>query len=80
MAHVEFEISSDDGGEFGCGEDCGPDDQYFAAVSVSKGDNIGGLLLDAAFWAQSLDFRGENPMSDLHWLYLAMADLCSSPC
>jgi hypothetical protein len=80
MAHVEFEISSDDGGEFGCGEDCGPDDRCFAAVSASRGDNIAGLLLGGALWAQSLDFRGENLRSDLHWLYLAMADLYSSPC
>ena len=31
-------------------------------------------------WAQSFDFRGENPRSDLHWLCLAMTDRCSSSC
>ena len=56
MAHIEFEISSDDGGEFGCGEDYGPDDWCFAAVSASGGGNTGGLLLGGALWAQSFDF------------------------
>ena len=35
MAHLEFEISSDVGGEFRCGEDCGPDDWCSAAASTS---------------------------------------------
>ena len=39
MAHVDFEISNDDGGEFGCGEDCGPDDRRFAGVPASRRDN-----------------------------------------
>ena len=80
MAHVEFEFSSDDGREIGCGEDCEPDDWCFAAVSVRGGGNTVGLLLGGALWAQSLDFRGENLRSDLHWLYLAVAELYSSPC
>jgi hypothetical protein len=32
VAHVEFEITSDDRGELGCGEDREPDDQCFAVV------------------------------------------------
>ena len=80
MAHVEFEVSSEDGGEFGYGEDCEPDDRCFEAVSANWCGNTGGLLLGGFLWAQSPDFRGENPRSDLHWLYLAMTDRCSSPC
>ena len=41
MAHVEFEISSDDEGEFGCGEYCGPGDWCFSAVPTSGGGYIG---------------------------------------
>ena len=60
MDHVEFEFSSDDGGKFGCGEDCEPDNRCFAAVSTSGGGNTGVHLLGSAHWAQSLDFRGET--------------------
>ena len=35
----------------------------------------GGLLLGGALGAQSLDFQGENPRYDFHWLYLAMRSL-----
>jgi hypothetical protein len=36
--------------------------------------DLGGVL-----WTPSLNFRGENPRSELHWLYLAVADNLS-PC
>jgi hypothetical protein len=36
--------------------------------------DLGGVL-----WTPSLNFRGENPGSDLHWLYLAVADVLA-PC
>jgi hypothetical protein len=44
MAHIEFEITSDDGCELGCGEDYIPDDWFFATVSASGGGNTSGLL------------------------------------
>ena len=52
----------------------------FVAVLSSGVATQGGLLLGGVLWAQSFDFRGENPRSDLHWLYLAMTDRYSYPC
>lgn len=39
------------------------------AGAATQGDFLGGV-----FWAPSLDFRGKNLRSGLHWLYLAMTD------
>ena len=64
---LSYEILSDDGGEFGCGEDCEPDDQCFAAVTASEASNTVDFFLSALL-EQSLDFRRENLRSNLHWL------------
>jgi hypothetical protein len=37
------------------------------------------FILGGVLWTPILDFRDENPRSDLHWMYLAMADFYSSP-
>jgi hypothetical protein len=45
--------------------------QSWQAGAVTQG----GFILGGALWAPSLDFWGENPRSDIYWLYLAMTDL-----
>ena len=34
------------------------------------------FIFGGALRVSSLDLQGENPRSDLYWLYLAMADFC----
>jgi hypothetical protein len=81
IVHVEFEIPRDDIGEIldvvktvirmiGVLQHARQ-----AGAATQGGFVLGGVLLTPSF-----GFRGENLRSDLHWLYLAMADLYLSPC
>jgi hypothetical protein len=61
-------------------KDCVPDDRCFAAGLARGGGNSGDFVLGGVLRAPSLDFRGENPRSDLHWLYLIMTNIFLDEC
>ena len=68
--HVEFELTNDDEHEFGCRQDSELDDLCFYNSLGKRWRKEREISSCGALWAQSLDFRGENPKSDFHWLYL----------